>query len=109
MRQSEDPAVAERIADFLIGAGIYLAALAPIVLLIEIVEWMVMGHWPGWSVEDGLLFVGLDEPLAHFSLVQFALDIATDLPLAIGLYLAGLATFFGALKIVPDQGLSRRR
>lgn len=92
----------EGMADGLIWAGVSLAALAPIVLAIELIEFVATGQWPGWSVEDGLLFVGLEEPLAHFSAVQFLFDIATDLPLAIGLYLGGLAIFLGALNFVPE-------
>lgn len=84
----------------MIAAGLAAAGIAPIVLLIEIVEWMFTGQWPGWSVEDGLLFVGFEEPLAHFDLVQMALDILVDLPLAIGLYLAGLASFVLATDII---------
>ena len=97
----------ERMTNCLIWAGISLAALAPLVLLIELIEWYVTGHWPGWSVEDGLLFVGLEEPLAHFSFVQFLLDLATDLPLAVGLYLLGLGIFLGAFNLEPRQGAAR--
>ncbi len=97
----------ERMTNCLIWAGISLAALAPIVLAIELVEWYVTGHWPGWSVEDGLLFVGLEQPLAHFSFVQFLLDLATDLPLAVGLYLFGLGIFLGAFNLEPEQGAAR--
>lgn len=92
----------DKMIDLLIFAGVFLAALAPIILGIEIMEWVLLGQWPGWSVEDGLLFVGLERPLARFSAVQFLLDIATDLPLAVGLYLGGLAIFFGALNIEPE-------
>jgi len=93
----------ERITNFLISAGVSLVAMAPIVLLIEIAEWFLTGQWPGWSVEDGLLFVGLDEPLAYFDTVQFLLDIATDLPLAAGLYLLGLSLFLGAFNIEREE------
>ena len=94
---------ADTLVDYLIFAGVFVAALAPIILLIEVMEWVLLGQWPGWSVEDGLLFVGIERPLAHFNFVQFVLDIATDLPLALGLYLGGLAIFFGALKLVPED------
>lgn len=83
--------------------GVSLAVLAHLVLAIELVEWLLLGQWPGWSVEDGLLFVGLERPLAHFSIVQFAADIATDLPLALGIYFGGLAFFFTALKLEPQH------
>jgi hypothetical protein len=90
-----------RVADALLWIGVTFAGLGPLVILIEIVEWVVTGQWPGWSVEDGLLFIGLEEPLGRFSMTQFILDIATDLPLALGLYLGGLAIFFTALEIEP--------
>lgn len=94
--------VIDRIANALVWMGISLAAIAHLILLIEVVEWFVTGQWPGWSVEDGMLFFGMEEPLAYFSIVQFALDIATDLPLAVGLYLLGLSVFFGALNLEPE-------
>ena len=95
---------ADTVVDFLIFSGVFVAALAPIILLIEVMEWLLLGQWPGWSVEDGLLFVGMERPLAHFNFVQFVLDIATDLPLAVGLYLGGLGIFFAALNLVPEDG-----
>lgn len=106
---SPPPQPFDRIIDLLIFAGAFLAALAPIILGIEILEWVLLGQWPGWSVEDGLLFVGIERPLARFNAVQFVLDIATDLPLAVGLYLGGLAIFFGALKIEPEGNLTPHR
>lgn len=93
----------DRLSNALVWAGISLAAIAHIILIIEIVEWFVTGQWPGWSVEDGMLFVGFEEPLAYFNIVQFALDIATDLPLAFGLYLFGLSIFFSALNLEPEN------
>jgi len=89
----------ERVVKAMVWTGVSLAAIAPLVLVIEVVEWFVTGQWPGWSVEDGLLFVGLEQPLAYFDAVQFLLDIATDLPLAIGLYLLGLSVFLGAFNL----------
>ncbi len=90
----------EMAAEFLIRAGLALAVLAPIVLVIEVVEWLVTGTWPGWSIEDGLLFVGIEAPLAYFDLTQFVLDLIIDLPLAIGLYVVGLLAFRLALDAV---------
>lgn len=91
----------EALEDQLIGLGIFLSALAPIVLVIELVEYLAYGEWPGWTVEDGMLFAGVGKPVAHFQLTQFALDLATDLPLAVGIYLIGLSVFLGAFKISP--------
>jgi hypothetical protein len=85
----------------MIHLGLFFAALAPIILTIEFAEWLAYGEWPGWTVEDGLLFAGIEKPLAHFQVTQFLLDVATDLPLAVGLYLMGLAIFLGAFKISP--------
>lgn len=93
----------ERLSAMLVWTGISLAAIAHLILIIEMVEWLATGQWPGWSMEDGLLFVGMEEPLAYFSIVQFLLDIATDLPLALGLYLIGLCIFFGALNLEPEE------
>ncbi|WP_106638558.1 hypothetical protein [Allosphingosinicella vermicomposti] len=93
----------DRVTNILVWAGISLAAIAHLILIIEIVEWFATGQWPGWSVEDGMLFVGIEEPLAYFNVVQFALDIATDLPLAVGLYFFGLSIFFSALNLEPEN------
>jgi hypothetical protein len=92
---------AGRTADVMLSLGAALAAVAPLILLIELVEWYVSGQWPGWSLEDGLLFVGVEKPLAYFSLTQFALDLLVDLPLALGLYLIGHGLFSLALRIDP--------
>lgn len=92
----------DRLGDLMVWIGAALAAMAPMVLMIELAEWIAFGQWPGWSVEDGLLFVGLDEPLAHFDFVQFLLDIATDLPLAMGLYVSGILTFLAGFKMLPE-------
>ncbi len=94
----------EAVVDRMIPLGLFLAALAPIVLTIEFVEWLAYGQWPGWTVEDGLLFAGFEKPLAHFEATQFVLDLATNLPLAVGLYLMGLAVFLGSFKISPLEG-----
>lgn len=95
-----DGSAREVMADGLIGAGICSASVALIILFIEVVEWLVTGNWPGWSVEDGLLFIGIEQPLAHFDVVQLALDLLVDLPLAIGLYLAGIGAFIVATDFV---------
>ena len=96
-RQTRDP------VEIVVLCGAAFAALAPLILAIELIEWLLTGQWPGWSVEDGLLFIGMEEPLARFSVVQFALDIATDLPLAIGVYLAGLVVFYAGMHLEPDE------
>ncbi|HEV2078445.1 MAG TPA: hypothetical protein VGR19_00900 [Allosphingosinicella sp.] len=93
----------EAVVDRMIPVGVFLAALAPIILTIEVAEWLAYGEWPGWTVEDGLLFAGIEKPLAHFQATQFLLDLATDLPLAVGLYLVGIAVFLGAFKISPVE------
>ncbi len=93
----------EAIVDRMIPFGLFLAALAPIILTVELAEWLAYGEWPGWTVEDGLLFAGIEKPLAHFQATQFLLDLATDLPLAVGLYLVGISVFLGAFKISPVE------
>lgn len=96
----------ERLVDRMITLGLSLAAFAPIILAIELAEWFAYGEWPGWTVEDGLLFAGIEVPLAKFEATQFLLDIATDLPLALGIYLAGISTFLAAFKISPLEQVS---
>lgn len=83
----------DTIADAAIGGGTALAALGPLLLIVEICEWLFTGQWPGWSIEDGLIFFGVEKPLAYFSLTQFALDVAVSLPLALGVYVAGQLLF----------------
>lgn len=99
--------VAAACADWMIAAGIGLATFAPIVFLVELLEWGMTGQWPGWTVEDGLMFFGLEEPLAYFSLTQFMLDIVTDLPLAFVVYLAGLASVSLAFNFVDPIPTAR--
>jgi hypothetical protein len=91
---------AESTADILIRLGISLAALAPIIFVIEVIEWLATKQWPGWSVEDGLALVGIEQPLSSFDAVQFGLDILTDLPLALGIHLIGVCCFYVAVDIV---------
>lgn len=83
----------EKFYDMMLALGAGLAGLAPIVLLVEIAEWAISGQWPGWSIEDGLMFVGVERPLAFFDTTQFLLDILVSLPLALGLYLGGYLLF----------------
>lgn len=99
----------ETIADTMIGLAVLLGGLAPIILAIELVEWGVTGQWPGWSVEDGLMLFGLEPPLARFDLTQFALDIVTDLPLALGLQAMGLICFSLAVNVVDPLPTTRPR
>ena len=84
----------------MISNGIAVSPLAMLVVLIEAAEWLVTGHWPGWSVEDGLLFFGVEEPLLRFDLAQLALDLLVDLPLAIAVYLLGLSIYLLAVEVV---------
>jgi hypothetical protein len=84
---------ADRIADTAIGAGAALAALGPLILLVEFCEWLASGQWPGWSIENGLMFFGVEKPLAFFDATQFMLDLLVSLPLALGLYIAGQLLF----------------
>ena len=97
---SGDGCAREVVADALIRVGIGTASVALIILAIEVVEWLVTGHWPGWSLEDGLLFIGIEQPLAYFDIVQLALDLLVDLPLAIALYLGGIGAFIVATDVV---------
>jgi hypothetical protein len=83
----------DRIADMAIGFGAALATLGPIMLLVELCEWLVTGQWPGWSIENGLMFFGVEKPLAFFDATQFMLDLLVSLPLALGLYIAGQLLF----------------
>lgn len=96
----------ERLYEALVSLGAGLAGLAPIILLVEIVEWLASGQWPGWSVEDGLMFVGLEKPLAYFNATQFALDILVSLPLALALYALGFLMFSWAMN-AADRVLDR--
>lgn len=90
----------EMVAEGLIRAGIGTATMALIIFLIEVVEWLATGNWRGWSVEDGLLFIGFEEPLAYFDLLQLATDLLVDLPLTFALYIAGLGAFLIATDVV---------
>ena len=93
--------------ELVVLVGVSIAALAHLVLAIEVIEWVATGQWPGWSVEDGMLLFGIEEPTARFDATQFLLDIATDLPLALGLYLGGLLIYFAAISTDPEDGAGR--
>jgi len=84
----------------MISNGIAVSALAMLVGLIEVAEWLITGHWPGWSIEDGLLFFGVEEPLLRFDFAQLALDVLVDLPLAVAVYLLGLGIYLFAVEVV---------
>jgi hypothetical protein len=94
----------DRVGDAMIAVGTFLAGIAPLMLLVELVEWGATGQWPGRTIEDGLMLFGLERPLAFFDATQFVLDLVVSLPLALGLYLFGYMLFSAALRMETPAG-----
>ena len=47
------------------GCGFAAAALAPLILMIELVEWATSSEWPGLTLVDGLSLFGIHHDSAE--------------------------------------------
>lgn len=90
---------AEAVADSLIVAGAATTFASPLLLVAELMEWLQTDLWPGWSVEDGLAYMGFGEPEAATAVMQFAVDLVTDAPLFAATFMIGVAIFFLGLNL----------
>ena len=94
-------------ADFLIVGGLIAATVAPLVLLIEVVEWLTRSEWPGLTLADGLGLFGIVHETAETEAQRFV-DVMMALPLTISLFFLGLSMFFGGLNL-GEWSIDRER
>ena len=96
------------IAEIMIVLGVIATAVAPIVLAIEVGEWLLSREWPGWSVEDGLGLFGIERGEVSETPAQRLIDVFLAIPLTVALFMIGINLFLGGLKL-GDWGLDRAR
>jgi hypothetical protein len=92
-------------ADIMIVAGLVVAVLAPLILLVEGVEWLTGSEWPGLTVADGLSIFGIEHELPENE-EQRLLDLLMAVPLSVALFLAGLSSLLAGINFSP-RGLER--
>jgi hypothetical protein len=96
------------LVEVMIVLGVLATAIAPVVLAIEIGEWLLSREWPGWSVEDGLGLFGIERGETAETPAQRLLDVVMAIPLTLALFMIGINLFLGGLKL-GDWGLTRER
>ena len=74
------------------GCGFAAAALAPLILMIELVEWATSSEWPGLTLADGLSLFGIHHESAETE-AQRLLDLLLAIPLTLALFMAGVSAF----------------
>ena len=98
----------QSVADGLIAIGVALTAIAPMVLAVELGEWLTNSEWPGWSLADGIAAIGLGDPQSHWTRAQQYVDIFTALPLALALFGGGILTFMSGIDL-SEWGIKHDR
>ena len=86
-------------AEAMIAIGILAMSVAPLVLAIELGEWLSSREWPGWSVEDGLGLFGIERGETAETPYQRGLDVLMAIPLTLALFMIGVNLFLGGFKL----------
>jgi hypothetical protein len=105
MAESRGFNVVHLIATAMVAAGLAATVLGPLVLLVELFEWITRSEWPGLTVADGLSLFGVVHEEAETE-SQRLQDVLMALPLSVALYFTGLFTFFSGINI-GDWGQAR--
>jgi hypothetical protein len=108
MAQVQIDRALQLLAEIMIILGVLATAVAPMVLAIEIGEWLSSSEWPGWSVEDGLGLFGIERGEIAETPAQRLLDVLMAIPLTVAVFMIGINLFLGGLKL-GDWGLERAR
>lgn len=82
----------------LMGAGIAASRLAPLILFIELFEWLTSSEWPGLTLADGLGVFGIQHAASETE-AQRLIDVATALPLSAVLFLTGVSAFLTGVSL----------
>lgn len=82
----------------LMGGGIAASLLAPLILFIELFEWLTSSEWPGLTLADGLGIFGIHHAGSETE-AQRLLDVATALPLSAVLFLTGVSAFLTGVSL----------
>src|SRR5215212_594914 len=86
--------------DFLVPclmvAGLAAALIAPVILFIELFEWMTSSEWPGLTLADGLSVFGIVRDATETDSQRLD-DLLMAVPLTVALFVTGIYLFlFGA-------------
>lgn len=82
--------VLQVLCELMIVVGLAAMFIAPLILAIEVGEWLLRREWDGYSVEDGLGLFGIDRPGPVETPNERMLDVLLAFPLTFALFLAGL-------------------
>lgn len=77
------------VVPILIMAGVAAVAIAPLILFIELFEWLTSSEWPGLTLADGLSLFGIEHAAAESESQRFA-DLMLAAPLTIALFVTGV-------------------
>ena len=95
----------QAVADLLMVGGLVAAAVAPLVLTVEVAEWALKSEWPGLTLADGLSLFGIVHEAAETE-AQRLVDVLMALPLAIALFGSGIFMFLAGINFA-DWGTDR--
>lgn len=82
----------------LMVAGLLAAVAAPLIFLIELVEWLTSSEWPGLTLADGLSLFGIEHEAVESDSQRLA-DLLMAAPLAIALFVTGVCTFLAGASL----------
>ena len=84
------------LAASLMTAGVGAALVAPLILFIELFEWLTRSEWPGLTLADGLSIFGIVRGAAETESQRLE-DLLMAAPLTVALFVTGIYLFlFGA-------------
>lgn len=79
-------------------AGLLAAIAAPLIFLIELVEWLTSSEWPGLTLADGLSLFGVEHEGAESDSQRLA-DLLMAAPLTVALFVTGVCTFLAGASL----------
>lgn len=88
----------ELVVPGLMVAGLTAALVAPVILFIELFEWLTSSEWPGLTLADGLSLFGIEHEIGESDSQRLA-DLLMAAPLAIALFVTGVCTFLAGASL----------
>src|SRR5215210_4777776 len=86
----------ELLVPCLMVTGLAAALIAPVILFIELFEWMTSSEWPGLTLADGLSVFGIVRDSTETESQRLD-DLLMAVPLTVALFVTGVYLFlFGA-------------
>ena len=83
--------------------GLIAATIAPLVLIVELAEWVMRSEWPGLTVADGLSLFGIHRHAPETDAQRLA-DLLLAVPLSGALFVAGILMFLTGVNVGDGPG-----